>query len=79
MHLYWYDRGILAFVLGCASGSGPSDDASLAQFGITTPRVMRRFDAILDTVRSHQIPLDDADLTLVRQAVDYRDHMPRTG
>ncbi|WP_155925722.1 hypothetical protein [Mycolicibacterium sp. CBMA 234] len=79
MHLDWYDRGILTFVLGCASGAEPSNDASLAQFGITTPRVMRRFDAVLDVVRSHRIPLDDADLTLVHQAADYRDHMPAEG
>ena len=79
MHLDWYDRGILTFVLGCSSGAEPSDDASLAQFGITAPRVMRRFDAVLDAVRSHQFPLDDADMRLVHQAADYRDHMPRTG
>ena len=79
MHLDWYDRGILTFVLGCASGTEPSDDASLAHFGITTPRVMRRFDAVLDAVRSHEFPLDDADLMLVHQAADYRSHMPRTG
>ncbi|MCX8562993.1 hypothetical protein OS122_19035 [Mycolicibacterium mucogenicum] len=79
MHLDWYDRGILTFVLGCAPDAEPPNDASLARFGITTPRVMRRFDAVLDAVRSHQFPLDDADLTLVHQAVDHRDHMPRTG
>ena len=54
MHLDWYDRGVLTFVLGCSSGAEPSDDASLAQFGITAPRVMRRFDAVLDAARPGQ-------------------------
>ncbi|MUL77276.1 hypothetical protein [Mycolicibacterium sp. CBMA 226] len=79
MHLDWYDRDILTFVLGCAPGAEPPNDASLAHFGISTARVMRRFDAVLDAVRSHQFPLDDADLTLVHQVADHRDHVARTG
>lgn len=79
MHLDWYDRGILTFVLGWAPQPEPPNDASLARFGITTPRVMRRFDAVIDVFASHQIQLEPADQTLVHQAADYRGHTLRAG
>jgi len=72
MHLDWYDRGILNFVLDCAPQADPSDDASYARFGIDAHRVMRRFASVVDVYTTHQFPLEESDLNLVRQAAHYR-------
>ena len=65
MHLDWYDRQILTFVLGWAPNSEPSDEEAFLQFGIDARRVMRRFDAVVDVFTSSQVPLEDPDLNLV--------------
>ena len=72
MHLDWYDRGILNFVLDWAPRPAPPDDAAVARFGIGAPRVMRRFDAVVDLYASTGIPLEASDRDLVCQAMRYR-------
>jgi hypothetical protein len=72
MHLDWYDRKILTFVLDFAPKSEPPNDESLAGFGINAGRVMRRFDAVVDVFTSRQVPLEEADLNLVRRAACFR-------
>ena len=72
MHLDWYDRQILTFVLGWAPNSEPSDEEAFLQFGIDARRVMRRFDAIVDVFTSSQVPLEEPDLNLVRRAAGFR-------
>ena len=77
MHLDWYDRGILTFVLDWAADAEPSDAESVTRFGIDAHRVMRRFDAVVDVFTTHQIPLEESDLTLVHQAALYRSNAHR--
>lgn len=48
MHLDWYDREILTFVLDRAAHPGVPDEESFSRFGIASHRVMRRFDAVID-------------------------------
>jgi hypothetical protein len=70
MHLDWYDRRILTFVLDWAPQSEPPDDESFVNFGIDSRRVMRRFDAVVDVFDA--IPLEEADQKLVRRAANFR-------
>jgi hypothetical protein len=72
MHLDWYDRKILTFVLDCAPNSEPRNGDTFAGFGIDARRVMRRFDAVVEAFTSHQVPLEEADLNLVRRAAGFR-------
>ena len=72
MHLDWYDRSILSFVLESALLSKPHNGTSPVQFGLDARRIARRFDVILDAYGSRHLPLDDADQELVCQAVRYR-------
>ena len=72
MHLDWYDREILTFVLDRTPRSVPANDASFARFGIDAHRLMRRFDAVVDVFTTHQVPLDASDLNLVERAARYR-------
>jgi hypothetical protein len=72
MHLDWYDRGILTFVLGWAPDAEPPNAESVTRFGIDAHRVMRRFDAVVEVFTTHRIPLEDSDMTLVHEAARYR-------
>ena len=72
MHLDWYDRGILTFVLNWAPDAEPPNDESFTRFGIDAHRVMRRFDAVVDVFTTHQIPREESDITQVHQAARYR-------
>jgi len=72
MHLDWYDRSILSFVLESALLSKPHNGTSPVQFGLDSRRIARRFDVILDAYGSRHLPLDDADQDLVCRAVRYR-------
>lgn len=72
MHMDWYDRSILSFVLDTSLLSRPTKGTAIVHFGMDARRIRRRFDAILDAYGSHQIPLDDTDLELVARAVNYR-------
>jgi len=72
MHLDWYDRSILSFVLESALLSKPHNGTSPVQFGLDSRRIARRFDVILDAYGSRYLPLDDADQDLVCRAVRYR-------
>lgn len=74
MHLDWYDRSILTYVLdsGLPVPTARSDDRP-TQFGITADRVAARFDAVLEVYASRHPLLDQPDLELVRRAARYRD------
>jgi hypothetical protein len=74
MHLDWYDRSILTYVLdsGLRSRAEVSDDTPV-HFGITAGRIAARFDAVLDVYASRQPLLEQPDLDLVRRAARYRD------
>jgi hypothetical protein len=72
MRLDWYDRQILTFVLDWAPNPQPPNGEALVQFGIDAHRVMRRFDAVVDVITSRQVPLEEADLNLVRRAEGFR-------
>ena len=73
MHMDWYDRSILSFVLESGLLSAPlrKDDTPL-QFGISARRITQRFDAVIDVYASRQQALDQPDLDLVRRAARYR-------
>jgi|RhiMetStandDraft_4_1073278.scaffolds.fasta_scaffold711840_1 hypothetical protein len=75
LHLDWYDRRILSFVLDWAPQPEPPNDESLVNFGINSRRVMRRFDAVVDVFDT--IALEEADQNLLRRAADFRPHVPR--
>lgn len=68
MRLDWYDRRILEFVVECGPCSQPTDEQTLACFGISARRVMRRLDAVIDL---HAVPgttLGEPDRDLVKRA-----------
>ncbi|MDT5069363.1 MAG: hypothetical protein QOK02_5518 [Mycobacterium sp.] len=69
MRLDWYDRRILEFVVDCGPGRQPTDEQTLACFGISAQRVMRRLDAVIDVVDNHELRLGETDRELVRCAV----------
>jgi hypothetical protein len=71
MHLDWYDRRIVSFVLDSDLLSRP-DESTCVQFGMDARRIMKRFDAVLDVSASQQLPLDAADMDLVNRARQYR-------
>jgi hypothetical protein len=71
MHLDWYDRRIVSFVLDSDLLSRPNESTRV-QFGMDARRIMKRFDAVLDVSVSQQLPLDAADLDLVNRAMQYR-------
>jgi hypothetical protein len=72
MHMDWYDRSILSFVLDTSLLSRPTGGTAVVNFGMDAGRIGHRFDAILDVYGSHQIPLEDTDLELLARAVNYR-------
>ena len=72
MHLDWYDRSILRFVLESALLSRPHSGTAPVQFGLDSRRIARRFDVILDAYGSRHLPLDDADQELIHRAARYR-------
>lgn len=72
MHLDWYDRGILTFVLDWASRSAPPNNEAFRRFGIDASRVMRRFDAVVDVFTSREFALEESDSNLVRRAARHR-------
>jgi hypothetical protein len=74
MRLDWYDRRILEFVVECGPRAQPTDEQTLACFGISAQRVMRRLDAVIDVVGSHQLGLGENDEELVRRAAVTRAH-----
>ena len=76
MRLDWYDRRILEFVVECGPRSQPTDEQTRACFGISAQRVMRRLDAVIDVVDSHQLRLGETDQELVRRAVSIRGGPP---
>ncbi|MEE6165085.1 MULTISPECIES: hypothetical protein [Mycobacteriaceae] len=71
MHLDWYDRRIVSFVLDSDLLSQPNESTRV-QFGMDARRIMKRFDAVLDVSMSQQLPLDAADMDLVNRARQYR-------
>jgi hypothetical protein len=71
MHLDWYDRRIVSFVLDSDLLSLPNESAQV-QFGMDARRIMKRFNAVLDVSVSQQLPLDAADMDLVNRAMQYR-------
>ncbi|WP_458319621.1 hypothetical protein [Mycolicibacterium brisbanense] len=71
MHLDWYDRRIVSFVLDSDLLSQPNESTPV-QFGMDARRIMKRFDAVLDVSASQQLPLDAADMDLVNRARQYR-------
>jgi hypothetical protein len=71
MHLDWYDRRIVSFVLDSDLLSR-QDKETRVQFGMDTRRIMKRFDAVLDVSVAQQLPLDAADMDLVNRAMQYR-------
>ena len=72
MHLDWYDRKILTFMLEWAPQSEPPREQSYAHFGIDARRVMRRFNAVIEAFSSNEMPLAEADLHLLRRAAQFR-------
>ncbi|WP_157625867.1 hypothetical protein [Mycobacterium sp. 155] len=72
MHLDWYDRCIVSFVLDSDLLSQPNRENTRAQFGMDASRIMKRFDAVLDVSVSQHLPLDAADMDLVNRAMQYR-------
>ncbi len=73
MHMDWYDRSILSFVLESALLSTPArEDDTPVQFGLSARRITRRFDAVIDLYGSRRLPLDEPDLDLLRRAARYR-------
>ncbi|CAN5362840.1 hypothetical protein BH09ACT8_BH09ACT8_04470 [soil metagenome] len=73
VHMDWYDRSIVLFVLDTGLLTRPSNSATVVEFGMDARRIAQRFDAVLRAYASNQFILDDADLELVRRAVRYRD------
>jgi hypothetical protein len=73
MHMDWYDRSILNFVLESALLSAPTrkDDTPL-EFGLSARRIAQRFDAVVDVYASRELPLEEPDLDLLRRAARYR-------
>jgi hypothetical protein len=72
MHLDWYDRRIVSYVLDSDLLSLPNKESTRVQFGMDARRIMKRFDAVLDVSVSQQLPLDAADMDLVNRAMQYR-------
>jgi hypothetical protein len=72
MHLDWYDRSILSFVLESALPSATQNAELPMYFGIGARRIWQRFDAVVDTYASGAPPLDRPDRDLVLRAADYR-------
>ena len=72
IHLDWYDRRILAFVLNWPSAEELPEGECRNWFGISPRAVMRRFDAVVDVYVSHHVPLDESDLDLISRASRYR-------
>jgi hypothetical protein len=72
MHLDWYDRRIVSFVLDSDLLSRQDKESTRVQFGMDARRIMKRFDAVLDVSVSQQLPLDAADMDLVNRAMQYR-------
>jgi hypothetical protein len=72
MHLDCYDRRILAFVLNRASNERLAENDCRNWFGISPNAVMRRFNAVVDVYVSHEIPLEEPDLSLLSEAAHYR-------
>jgi len=72
MRLDWYDRRILEFVVECGPRAQPTDEQTLACFGISAQRVMRRLDAVIEVVDSHQLRLGEKDRELVTRAMTIR-------
>ncbi len=74
MHLDWYDRQILLFVVAQPAGRPLSDTECRSWFGITPSAVMRRFDAVVDVYLSAHVPLAAADQDLLDRAAARRRH-----
>lgn len=72
MHLDWYDREILAFVIAEPADRPLSDVGCRSRFGITPGAVMRRFDAVVDVYRCAHLPLAPADQDLLDRAAALR-------
>ena len=74
MHLDWYDRQILMFVVNQPADRPLSASDCRSWFGITPGAVMRRFDAVVDVYLSTHVPLAAADQDLLDRAVTRRQH-----
>jgi hypothetical protein len=72
MHLDCYDRRILAFVVDRDPGQQLPARECRSWFGISPRAVMRRFNAVVDVYVSHNVPLDESDRELLRQAECYK-------
>jgi hypothetical protein len=69
LHLDWYDRCILDFVLSSAMlTTPPRADGGVVQFGLTERRLRHRFDAVVDQWRAHLPHLAESDRALVERA-----------
>jgi hypothetical protein len=73
MQIDWYDQSILRFVLDSDLLSRPSSGTGIVQFGLDARRIRQRFEAVLYIYASQQIALDEADLELIRRAIQYRE------
>lgn len=74
VHIDWYDRGILSFVLESRLLSLPQrDDSTPLKFGIDAVRITKRFNAVVDLHDSRRLDsLEEPDLELVQRATRYR-------
>jgi len=68
MRLDWYDRRILEFVVECGPCSQPTDEQTLACFGISAQRVLRRLEAVIDLADAPGTTLGEPDRDLLKRA-----------
>ena len=72
MHLDWYDRRILTFVLDHEARSLLPEKECQGWFGMRASGVMRRFEPVVDAYAPYQTALDESDLNLLNLAARRR-------
>jgi hypothetical protein len=77
LHLDWFDRKIIEFILAWAPYDGPTDDETFPEFGMSTEDLKARFVEIIamQTLLRHVMGSDDLVLLQRAQAHAYYLHI----
>ncbi|MEE6169532.1 MULTISPECIES: hypothetical protein [unclassified Mycolicibacterium] len=77
LHLDWFDRKIIEFILAWAPYDGPSDDEAFPEFGMRAVDLKARFVEIIamQTLLTHVMGSDDRALLQRAQAHAYYLHI----
>jgi hypothetical protein len=64
LHMDWFDRQIVQFIVWWAPFGGPSEEDTLPRFGLTPEQLARRFDRIVSKLSASEDRLgsDEAKL-----------------